>query len=116
MLDELRRSNRGPLSAEGLAGAAPRDPRLSKREVGRRKPVVLFLLALDGELVGRDLVEELRNSSTISSSFTSSPSNSIADSSITRSAAKIGASARTASAIASDGRESTSISVPFSGS
>ena len=52
------------------------------------------------------------NSSTISSSFTSSPSNSIADSSITRSA-KIGASERTAIAIASDGRESISISEPF---
>ena len=46
------------------------------------------------------------------SSLISSPSNSIADSSITSSATKIGASARTASAIASDGRESTSISEP----
>jgi hypothetical protein len=54
-----------------------------------------------------------RKSLTISSSLTSSPSNSMADSSITRSAAKIGASARTASAMASDGRESISISEPF---
>ena len=53
------------------------------------------------------------NSSTISSSLTSSPSNSIADSSITSSAAKIGASARTATAIASEERESISISEPF---
>jgi hypothetical protein len=44
--------------------------------------------------------------------LTSSPSNSIADSSITRSSAKIGASVRTARAIASDGRESISTSEP----
>ena len=43
----------------------------------------------------------------------SSPSNSIADSSMTVSSAKIGASALTASAIASDGRESISSSEPF---
>ena len=58
---------------------------------------------------------KLRNFATSSSSRSwsiSSPSNSIADSSMTRSAAKIGASARIASAIASDGRESISISPP----
>ena len=55
------------------------------------------------------------NSSTISSSLTSSFSNSIALSSITASAAKIGASERTARAIASLGRESISISLPFDG-
>ena len=49
----------------------------------------------------------------ISSSVTSSPSNSIPDSSITSSEAKILAPARTASAIASEGRESISISDPF---
>src|SRR5438093_86584 len=48
----------------------------------------------------------------ISSSFSSSAASSIADSSITSAAAKIGASARTASAIASEGRESISISEP----
>ena len=53
------------------------------------------------------------NSSTISSSFTSSCSNSIALSSITASAAKIGAPERTASAIASLGRESISSSAPL---
>ena len=86
---------------------------LTKREV-ERDALVLFLLGL-GELVRGDWSRNCLNSVTISSSFTSSPSNSIADSSITSSAAKIGASARTASAIASDGRESTSISEPSCG-
>ena len=88
----------------------------AERAARRRRGLALVVLALavlDGELVGRDVVEELRNfvtSASSCSSFTASPSNSIADSSITRSAAKIGASARIASAIASDGRESTSSS------
>ena len=51
---------------------------------------------------GVTLSRNFLNSSTRSSSLTSSPSNSIADSSITVSSAKIGASARTARAIASE--------------
>ena len=55
----------------------------------------------------------LLNSSTSSSWSSGSPPNSIAESSITWSATKIGALVRTASASASDGRESISISEPF---
>ena len=53
------------------------------------------------------------NLSTTSSVSSTSCSNSIADSAITSSAAKIGAPERTASASASDGRESMSTSRPF---
>ena len=53
------------------------------------------------------------NLSTTSSVSSTSCSNSIADSAITSSAAKIGAPERTASASASDGRESISTSRPF---
>ena len=53
------------------------------------------------------------NLSTTSSVSSTSCSNSIADSSITSSAAKIGAETRTASARASEGRESISSSEPL---
>ena len=53
------------------------------------------------------------NLSTTSSVSSTSCSNSIADSSITSSAAKIGAETRTARARASEGRESISISEPL---
>ncbi len=53
------------------------------------------------------------NFSTTSSVSSTSCSNSIEDSSMTSSAAKIGACVRTASAIASEGRESISSSEPF---
>jgi hypothetical protein len=54
------------------------------------------------------------NFSTTSSVSSTSCSNSIADSEMTSSAAKIGAPVRTASARASDGRESISTSRPLS--
>ena len=53
------------------------------------------------------------NLSTTSSVSSTSCSNSIADSSITSSSAKIGAETRTARARASEGRESISISEPL---
>ena len=56
------------------------------------------------------------NLSTTSSVSSTSCSNSIADSAITSSAAKIGAPERTARASASDGRESMSTSRPFTDS
>jgi hypothetical protein len=54
------------------------------------------------------------NFSTTSSVSSTSCSNSIADSEITSSAAKIGAPVRTARASASEGRESIGISRPLS--
>src|SRR6185437_12772389 len=63
---------------------------------------------------GVTLSRKSLNFSTTSSVSSTSCSNSIADSSITDSAAKIGALVRTARANASDGRESISISRPLS--
>jgi hypothetical protein len=62
---------------------------------------------------GLTFSRNFRNSSTTSCSSSGSPPNSIAESSITWSATKIGALVRTANASASDGLESTSISEPF---
>ena len=62
---------------------------------------------------GETLSRNSLNLSTTSSVSSTSCSNSIADSSITSSAAKIGAEQRTARASASEGRESISISEPF---
>ena len=63
---------------------------------------------------GVTLSRKSLNFSTTSSVSSTSCSNSIADSEITSSAAKIGAPVRTASASASEGRESIGISRPFS--
>ena len=62
---------------------------------------------------GVTLSRKSLNFSTTSSWSSTSCSNSIADSVITSSAAKIGAPVRTARASASDGRESISTSRPF---
>ena len=92
---ELRRAGRADPGAGAGAGGSWR------------------LAVFAGEVLGRDLVEEVLELLDDLLLSSTSCSNSIADSAITSSAAKIGALVRTASASASEGRESISTSRPF---
>jgi chorismate mutase len=124
LLEHLAERNGGPLSADGGARALhdPARPDQARARAHRRE---LAVVRVGRELVRRDGIEKRPDSSGSSSarggtpaaaaisSSEASPSNSTPDSSITSSATKILAPARTASAIASEGRESISISDPF---
>jgi hypothetical protein len=106
-----------------MPGTVPGWTRWARHASPYVAPLPRRLPRAGGEILRRDRVEEAAELGGIEVGergwpiswrlASSSPSNSIADSSITRSAAKIGASERTAIAIASDGRESISISEPF---
>src|SRR6266511_1069973 len=79
----------------------------------RRRPSVAYSSPPEAKSSGVTSSRKSLNFSTTSSVSSTSCSNSIEDSSITSSAAKIGAEVRTASARASEGRESISISEPL---
>ena len=127
LVAELEQANGGPLSREGLerlvgTGARPDEARAGRAVSGQsgssspstswaKSSAVTSSRNRRNSAGSRSASADTR---AMRCSFSSSwLSNSIPDSSITSSVAKIFASARTASAIASEGRESTSISWPF---
>ena len=97
----------------GLAPASRRRPALGLGAALRALPALADPRP-PAKSSGVTLSRKSLNFSTTSSVSSTSCSNSIADSEITSSAAKIGAPVRTASASASEGRESIGISRPFS--
>ena len=108
-----------PLAAEAAgigfddwsSGSLELAPARAARPTELRLQASLVLAAAKSS--GVTLSRNSLNFSTTSSVSSTSCSNSIADSAITSSAAKIGAPERTARASASEGRESISISRPF---
>ena len=102
---------------ERLIGQDPRtQPQACEAGQPRRTPARLASCSPPAKSSGVTRSKNSLNLSTTSSVSSTSCSNSIADSAITSSAAKIGAPERTASASASLGRESISTSRPFTDS